>query len=534
VADGSSILLTPLQWLLASLPIIVLLVTMVVLRWSAPRVGSAAWLVAVALGIWTFGGDRTLIALATAKGLSLSLFVLTIIWTSVYLYNFVERHGGIYIIGKTVARLTRDPLTQALLVGWSFSGFTQGVTGFGVPVALVAPLMVLMGFRPIKAVAIVMVGHAWAVTFGSLGSSYYSIQLVTGIPGETIGPHMAILFAVPIIVTGFAVAHIQGGWSSVKRGTMGIIVIGLTMAFVQWGAAYCGAAQIASMLAGLVGSVTTWILSRTFLLKRPLAVDDAEVIKPVVTSTSSPMGFHLAFLPYYFLISLSIISQIPLVKTLTTGWHWGLEYPGGETTLGFMVQPVTDYARIHFVNHPAPIIIAATALTFLIYWVLQLRQRGSGMETLRATYRQTAGPTVGVTTMVMMALVMADTGMTTTLANGIAMVSGRMFPILSPYIGMLGSFITGSNTNSNVMFGALQMETAHALGIGVVTLASTQSIGGSIGSAIAPAKLLVGTSIVGLAGQEGSVMRKVLPYCVLIVLLVGIQAWLAVYIFGAR
>ena len=94
--------------------------------------------------------------------------------------------------------------------------------------------------------------------------------------------------------------------------------------------------------------------------------------------------------------------------------------------------------------------------------------------------------------------------------------------------------MTGSNTNSNVMFGALQLETARALGIGSVTVASVQSIGGSLGSAIAPAKVLVGTAVVGLSGRENEVLRQTIPYCLLIVALVGIQAWILIYIFSAR
>ena len=175
------------------------------LKWSAPKAGAASWLTVVLVAWAFFGADHDLLAISSSKGLSLSLFVLSVIWTSVFLYNVVDRMGGINVISSTMTRAIHDPLAQALVVGWAFSGFMQGVAGFGVPVAVVAPLLVLMGFRPVKAAAIVLVGHAWAVTFGSLGSSYYTIQLVTGIEGEVIGPHMASLFALPIILTGLAV-----------------------------------------------------------------------------------------------------------------------------------------------------------------------------------------------------------------------------------------------------------------------------------------------------------------------------------------
>ena len=219
---------------LAFLPILVLLVTLLGFKWSAPKAGAASWATVVLLALVTFGADINSISISSTKGLSLSFFVVSIIWTSVLLYNVVDKQGGIKVIGETMTKLVGDPLAQALVVGWAFSGFMQGVAGFGVPVAVVAPLLVLMGFSPVRAAAIVLVGHAWAVTFGSMGSSYYTIQLVTGIEGNVVGPHMAMLFALPIILTGFAVAHIQGGLSSVRRGAPAILVIGGSMALFVW------------------------------------------------------------------------------------------------------------------------------------------------------------------------------------------------------------------------------------------------------------------------------------------------------------
>ena len=121
--------------------------------------------------------------------------------------------------------------------------------------------------------------------------------------------------------------------------------------------------------------------------------------------------------------------------------------------------------------------------------------------------------------MVAMAVVMADTGMTVLLAQGIARVSGPFFPLASPFIGLLGAFMSGSNTSSNVMFGLLQVETARALGIGSVTIASVQSIGGSVGSSMAPAKVVVGATVAGLGGEVRGIFRLVIPYVLVLTLL---------------
>lgn len=525
---------------LAFLPVLVLLVTLLGFKWSAPKAGAASWATVVLLAFVTFGADTSSISISSTKGLSLSFFVVSIIWTSVLLYNVVDKQGGIKVIGETMTRLVGDPLAQALVVGWAFSGFMQGVAGFGVPVAVVAPLLVLMGFSPARAAAIVLVGHAWAVTFGSMGSSYYTIQLVTGIEGSVVGPHMAILFALPIILTGFAVAHIQGGLASVKRGAPAILVIGGSMALFVWISASVGIPQLASIIPGLVGAGVGWLVSKTPLIGKPN--DHAEKVSEksedntTVNNNAEPVGgvgnnFHLAFLPYYLVIGLSVLSQIPAIKSATSGIFFALDYPALETALGFKVDSAQNYAKIALFRHPAPLILTSLALSYLIYLISNRWRPGTLKVAAKLTYNQSISTTVGIGTMVMMAVIMTDTGMTALLGRAIAAGTGTAFPVFSPYIGVLGTFMTGSNTNSNVMFGALQMESAGALGISSVTIASIQSIGGSLGSAIAPAKVLVGTSIVGLSGRENEVMRKTIPYCLGIVLLVGIQAWIFLTFF---
>ena len=205
-----------------------------------------------------------------------------------------------------------------------------------------------------------------------------------------------------------------------------------------------------------------------------------------------------------------------------------------ETSLGFIADAQQSYAKIRFLRHPAPLILLALTASYLVYLVAHRSRSGTIVAASRTTYAQSVSASVGIGTMVMMALVMTDTGMTALLGRAIADGTETTFAIFSPFIGVLGTFMTGSNTNSNVMFGALQLETASALDIGSVTVASAQSIGGSLGSAIAPGQGAVGTTIVGLAGRESEVLRRTIPYCLGIVLLVGIEAWVLVHIFSAR
>ncbi|MBI2165028.1 MAG: L-lactate permease [Chloroflexi bacterium] len=523
--------LTPLNWLLALLPILVLILTIIALRWSAPRAGALAWLVTVFLAWTVFGADAHLLAVASSKGLSLTLFVLSIIWTAVFLYNLLERLGAIEAIGRQIIGLAGNRLNQGLLLSWAFSGFMQGIAGFGVPVAVVAPLMVMAGFTPVVAAASALVGHAWAVSFGSMGSSYYSIQLVTKIPGEEIGPRMALLFALPIVASGFAVAHIVSGTEGLRRGAGAILVAGLLMSLLVWLMTRLGAPQIASVVPGLAGCGAIWAMARVGALRR-VARPEPPVAGLSPSGASGRLSFHLAFLPYYLLVALTVISQIGPVKEATRGLAWGLDYPAVATSLGFQVEAERAYAKIRLLNHPAPLLLLSTFIAAAVFVLAGRWKKGAVQAALASTYRQCVPTSVGIATMVMMALVMTDAGMTSLLAGGIAKGAGPAFPLLSPYVGVLGTFMTGSNTNSNVMFGPLQLETARSLGIGATTIAAVQSIGGSLGSAIAPAKVLIGTAIVGLSGRESDVIRRTLVYCLILVLLVGIEAWVFSYVIG--
>ena len=140
------------------------------------------------------------------------------------------------------------------------------------------------------------------------------------------------------------------------------------------------------------------------------------------------------------------------------------------------------------------------------------------------SFRDTALDDIGIVTMVGMALAMTDSGMTYALANGMKSVAGAFYPLVAPFIGVLGAFMTGSNTNSNILFGALQRDTAMLLGISTTAVLAAQTTGGALGSMLAPAKVVVGCSTVGLAGQEGPVLRRGVAYGLAIAAVMGLVA----------
>lgn len=155
-----------LTWLLAALPIIIVLIVMIGLRWSAARAGALGWLTALVIAGLRFGAGGQLLTLAFGKSLLLSAYVLYIIWMALLFFQVVNEAGVIAAIGAGLPALTADRGLQVLLIGWAFGSFLQGVAGYGVPTAIVAPLLVGLGFAPVAAVVIAGTGHAWKVIVG--------------------------------------------------------------------------------------------------------------------------------------------------------------------------------------------------------------------------------------------------------------------------------------------------------------------------------------------------------------------------------
>jgi len=149
------------KWIFAFLPILTVLVLMIFKNWSGSRAGAAGWVVSLITATLVFGAHPKLIAYSQMKGVLLSLNVLYIIWTALLLYNVVNETGAIKAIGIGIQKFSGDKSIQILIFGWIFASFLQGVAGYGVPIAVVAPLLVGLGFSPVIAVAVPAIGHSW-------------------------------------------------------------------------------------------------------------------------------------------------------------------------------------------------------------------------------------------------------------------------------------------------------------------------------------------------------------------------------------
>ncbi len=535
----------------AAIPLLVVLYLMIGRNWRGNQAGPIGWIVSVIVAVIVFGADRQLLIVAFGRSLLLSLFVLYIIWMALLLYQVVSQAGAIDVIGRELPLLAHEKASQALLLGWVFASFLQGASGFGVPAAVVAPLLAGLGFSPISAVVIALVGHAWAVTFGSLGSSFYSLIAATGLAGQVFAAPSAVLLGICCLLCGLAVLWETGRSGAIKSQLGQLIGVGIIMSAVQFGLAVAGLWSLAAFGAALAGLAV-------IILDLRVGIFDLKSWKsrllPLMgqATTSSPdhsekqelsdkkislvgaqpkigvnsRSLMIALFPYLLLTIIIIIGQLILEEPLSVITLDPI-FPEVSTSFGWQTAKGPGRA-ISLFGHAGALLLFTSILSFIWF-----RSRGAFVENkdyrfskiASKTARSSVNSTIGIITLVAMAVTMQHAGMTQLLAQALSLSLGPIFPSLSPFIGALGAFMTGSNTNSNVVFGQLQMETAVTLGLSVALILASQTAGGAIGSLFAPAKVIVGASTVEGA-IEGQVLKRAFGYGLLILTILGIVVFI--------
>ena len=511
-----------IKWLAAFSPIAVVLILMIWGGWGGGRAGAAGWFTAMIMAAAVFGADAQMLAYAQMKGVLLSINVLYIIWMALVLYNVVDATGAIKAIAAGIQKFSSNKIIQLLLFGWVFGSFLQGVAGYGVPIAVVAPLLVGMGFNPVTAVAVPAIAHSWSVTFGSMGASFQAMTTVTGLGWDYLASASAGMLGLACYLCGLAAMHVYGGWRAVACSFPAVLIIGTVMAGTQYLLAVSGMWTLGGFGASLLGLVASLLVARIPVYCK----EEAAVIEPPAMT----LGWALSAYAILIVVVTAGVVVTP-IKDFLGQVQLSLHFPEMATSEGWKVAAGFG-KKIKIFGHGGALLLYGSIISFLVYKAKGYYQPGAAKKILQNTVKNGVSTSLGIVSMVCFALVMDQSGMIYVLAEGISRLFGAAFPLASAWIGLLGAFMTGSNTNSNVVFGALQQQTAQLAGLSVTVILAAQTTGGALGSMVAPAKILVGCSTVGLSGNEAPVLKATLKYGLVITAIIGLATaaanWLAV------
>lgn len=529
---------TPWLWLAAVAPVLLLFATVVRGRVSA-RIGAAVALGATLIcATAVFGVTLTGAAVGIGKGLWLGLWILLVVWPALLLYRIVAA-VGFTRIGDALSGLLPGRPERLLVVAWLFPAFIQGVAGFGTPIAVAAPLLLAMGWSRVRAVALPLVGYHWAVTFGSMGSSFYVASLTAGFSPARQGQlatHAAVFLGLNCLVAGALVLVMDGGWRRLVEGLPLLLRLGLPTATTLVVVATVVPA-VASLVAGTVGLGTLWLTTlrsrRRTRVPAPAVVAHAggagvdgvaqpaaRVAAPGMSGGPAPL---LLLCPYLFLL----LTALP-VFLLPWSRAWvkshllvGPAFPATRTGRGWLVRATDTFNPVALVGHPGFYILLAGLLGYLVYRRSGLLGGSQVRVIVGAWARGLPAASVVIVCLTSVAMVMSDAGMISVLARGTESATGHAFPVLSPVLGALGSFMTGSTTSSNALLAAFQAQVAGLLGVDPTVFVAAQTAGANVGNSLAPVVILIGLSAVGATEEMPAVMRRCLgPAAVLLACLV--------------
>ncbi len=521
-----------LMWLLAALPIAMLFVLMAALNWGASKAAPVSLLVAAVSALLAFRAPPNLVFLEAGKGLWNALTVLIVIWPAILIYEVAYEAKSFDSIRRGIEGLTSNELLQLLAVGWVFVSFLQGITGFGVPVAVGAPLLVGMGVRPVAAVLITLLGHAWANTFGTLAVAWEALVQQTGIAGTALYYPTAMWAAIFIwifnLLIGLAICWLYGKGKAVRNGLPAVMVISLIH-----GGGQLALSQVDPTIAALVPSCAAlaalFLLGRLPRYKKRWMIVESQVL---VRSHANPWDqhdpaayaeFHRASFPYYVLISITLlVLLVPPIKSFLGRITLGFSFPETRTGYGIVNAAEPRYSPLRPLIHAGLFLFVAACSEFVYFRAIaKLGRRKLGLI-LNRTVQKTLPATFGIVTLIVMSRIMSGSGQTTVLAVGTADLTGRLFPLLSPAVGVLGSFMTSSNLASNILFGKFQQTSSQILNLKEYLVLAAQTTGGALGNTICPGNVLLGTTTTGALGSEGTILRRILPFTAGVAVLIGL------------
>jgi lactate permease len=527
-----------LHWSAALLPIVVLLVLLAGLRWKAPEAGPVGMFLAAGIALFLFQAPLEMLAVAAGKGVWDAVFILYVIWPALLLYKVADQAGAFEALRVGITRFSKSDLFLVLAFGWVFASFLQGIAGFGVPIAVVAPLLIGLGVKPIYAVVIPLIGHVWANMFGTLAVGWLATEQVITMenPTET-AFQTALMLIVPNALAGGVIAWLFGRMKAVIHALPMIAIIVAIHGGVQ-AAVVLFNPVLSAFLASTVALVALYPLSRWSRYgERADQIEHRHVMasqeRRKDEGPEPTMGLGMAFMPYAVLTIVTLLIFVPApVEEFLEQFEIGPSFPAVEGGFGQEVEAEEPFSPFAPLAHPGTPLLIAAIVAFVIFrmrgfyaaWAERHAGTQSGLRGIVDGVIENALPaSVAVLAFLVMSNLMSDSGQTDVLAVGISEVApAPVYAFIANFIGVIGAFMTSSNTASNILFAPLQQEAAAALEIQEATIIGAQSTGGAIGNAIAPANVVLGTGTAGIVGKEGDVLRFTLPYAGAAAILVGV------------
>ena len=482
-----------IKFILALLPIIWLIVAMSILKFPGYRACLIAFAITVVIAI--AGWHLSVINTATA-----ALEGICVILAALFTYNLTLKTGAMEKIKAMLAGVSTDKRILMLLIAFGFGNFMEGMAGFGTAVAIPAGILVGLGFDPLLSIVSCLIINSTPTAFGSVGVPTTTMANITGMDVVNIAGHVALIQLVVSFIIPFIAVIVIGGGVKALRGLVPFILIA-DIAFLvpQYIAANVIGPDLPDILGAIVSMVVMIIAARKLPMKKYPEYEVESGGGLNMTLGEAAVAWSPFILIFFFLLLSSTL--VPII----------------HDPLASINSKITFYAG-DWINTPGVLILIAGFIGGLI----QGASVGTILGVLGTTVKNNVKTILTICSVLAVAKIMGYSGMISDIAKVLVAVTGSYFPLISPLIGTIGGFVTGSGTSTTALFGQLQVETANAIGAEPVWLAAANLMGAGIGKMICPQSIAIGTAAVNLSGVESKILSKTALYTVLFAAIGGI------------
>ncbi|WFD12057.1 L-lactate permease [Tepidibacter hydrothermalis] len=503
-------------FLIALIPVIWLMISLGVLKIPAHKACPLGLLITLVLSILIWNMDFTSAMLSAIEGVALGIWpIMIVIIAAIFTYNLALYTKNMDIMKSMLSSITTDKRIQVLILAWGFGGFLEAVAGYGTAVAIPASILISLGFDPIFSAVICLIANTVPTAFGAVGIPVSTLASVTGLNVNLLSYYVGLQLSIFIIIIPIVLVIITTKSIKGLKGVFGIsLASGVSFAIPQLLCAKYLGAELPALLGSIcsLGTIILWV--KVFLKKEDVLENEYSVSTSESSITINKITIKegiLAWIPY-ILVFIFIIFTSPLFPNIN-------EYLSHFKTSIIIYEGKTVFK---WISTPGTLIIFAGFIGGLI----QGAKINEIIKVFLSTLKQLYKSTITVVSIVALAKVMGYSGMITSLAIVLVKITGRFFPFISPIIGALGTFITGSDTSSNVLFGALQNEVAKSIDVNAYWLTAANTSGATAGKMISPQSIAIATSATGMIGSEGKIFNKTLKFCTGYVVILGILVYI--------
>jgi lactate permease len=563
-----------LSAIFAALPLLTLFVLLGVLRMKAWQAGLISLGVSLVVAVFVYSMPVGQAVLSGTEGAAFGFFpILWIVVNAIWVYNLTVASGHFDVLRRSFERVSADMRIQAIIIAFCFGALLEALAGFGTPVAITVVMLMALGFRPVRAASVALIANTAPVAFGALATPIVTLASVTHganpdprLNVDTLGAMVGRQTPILSLVVPLVLVFVVDGRRGIRQTWPAAAVAGVAFGIAQFAASNYVSVPLTDVVASLVSAAAVVLLLRVW---RPAESPDlrAEATEtatatatdavapsprspeparetaaalstglPTATirggagdeppsggagdATASVAGPAVvdsradvlrAYVPYLVIIVLFSLANIDAVKNALAKSPWTVKFQWpGLNVLGSNGKPLSSLTfTLNWLPAAGTLMVIAGVITAFL---LRINARRA-LKAYVDTYVNLRHAIVTVMAVLALAYVLNQSGQTNTLGAALA-ATGGVFVILSSILGWIGVAVTGSDTSSNALFGALQVQTAARTGLDPLLFAAANSSGGVLGKMISPQNLAIAAGAVGMAGREGEIFRKVIGWSV--------------------